>query len=291
MKLHLQGQKPCTQQSEVVVANGMCLPAVAIADAFASSLVREMAEQEALLADLTASFSNFKQQQEEAMARHTVELKALDPREVEFSVSQLTQIQKFVDEIRVQTLQNGLEVMGRDVLRPVNALSQEVDRLSAKVQVLEGELASQRTTSDTAAGVSSVSPMAPQQLLCTSAPPYPSTLIIDSADEAYLDGLSEDERYAVLEQRYNEMQQCVVERDTANLSPSESEGDVYPRANPIEDLIWNSEDEDFLDGLSEDERCEVLEERHEALQMLPVEQRYEALQRVVSEQRAERHFL
>jgi hypothetical protein len=69
-----------------------------------------------------------------------------------------------------------------------------------------------------------------------------------------------------------------------------SGGDAYPRPNPTEDLILNSEDEDFLDGLSEDERCDVLEERHEALQVLPVVQRYEALLRVVSEQRADRHF-
>ena len=57
------------------------------------------------------------------------------------------------------------------------------------------------------------------------------------------------------------------------------------------DLIVDSTDEDRLDGLSEDERCDLLEERYDAVRMLPVEQRYVALQRVVKEQWTERHFL
>ena len=46
----------------------------------------------------------------------------------------------------------------------------------------------------------------------------------------------------------------------------------------------DSADEDELDALSEDERCDLLKERFDAVQMLPIEQRFEALQRVVKEQ-------
>jgi len=159
-------------------------------------------------------------------------------------------------------------------------------------------------------------PTVPQQ-------PCASTPRVDIEDDAVLDGLSEGARWAVLaqrRQRYNELPLGEqLQADWTHFDSDDSEAThripgcthvppsmdsddadyvghwrrVPPELQHLDDpdLIVDSTDEDRLDGLSEDERCDLLEERYDAVQMLPVEQRYVALQRVVKEQWTERHFL
>ena len=129
----------------------------------------------------------------------------------------------------------------------------------------EMQTLSDRLTSCKVMGGASTSPSRPP----LGGAPCPDYCALDSDDDAQLSGMPE-------------------------VADSQISGVVaYPSPYPLVGLtlILDSEDEDFLDGLSEDERCDVLEERRDALQLLPVEQRGEALQRVASDQRAERHFL
>ena len=223
MKLHPQeGQKPCVQQSMGIVENGACLPAVAVADAFASSLAREMSEQKARLAELNASFTKNKV----LHARNVGEL-ARSVREINLMFKE--QMLKEAGLSKLQQTQM-LAVLDECIVKPVNGLGEQVDRLSARVKSLEGELPSQRTTSGAAAGVPPLSSMAPQQPVQDEAPcapqqpvrteaPFPIDLIIDKRDEAYLAGLSELAREAVLEQRQAANWQWVRQKDGA---PSDS---------------------------------------------------------------------
>ena len=221
MKLHPQeGQKPCVQQSMGIVENGACLPAVAVADAFASSLARGMDEQEVRLADLKESFTKFKEQQDSA----------------------LVNVSKFTEQLAGDfkafgpTLSKGLrEVLLKTVVTPHNALAAEHEELKAKVKILEG--LSQLNTPAAAAGVSPRSvrsgtpPTTPQQPVhdmppCAPQPtvrnedPFPMGLIFDKRDEAYLAGLSTDAREAVLEQRQAANWQWVRQKDGAPSLPS-----------------------------------------------------------------------
>ena len=224
MKLHPQeGQKPCVQQSMGIVENGACLPAVAVADAFASSLAREMSEQKARLAELNASFTKNKV----LHARNVGEL-ARSVREINLMFKE--QMLKEAGLSKLQQTQM-LAVLDECIVKPVNGLGEQVDRLSARVKSLEGELPSQRTTSGAAAGVPPLSSMAPQQPVQDEAPcapqqpvrteaPFPIDLIIDKRDEAYLAGLSELAREAVLEQRQAANWQWVRQKDGAPSLPS-----------------------------------------------------------------------
>ena len=150
-----------------------------------------------------------------------------------------------------------------------NSIGSEMDRLSSKVNKLEQDVSALESTSGTVAGALSAPSIAPRQPfqgsahspLSTSAPAYPDTPIWHSdSDDA--DWIGRWRR-------------------------------VPPELQHLDDpdLLVDSTDEDRLDGLSEDERCDLLEERYDAVQMLPVEQRYEALHRVVKEQWTKKHFL
>jgi hypothetical protein len=213
---------------------------------------KQQAELELVRAELTKACERF--------ADATIRIEGLEVEGVKesgempgFSEPQLRQLRTSMETIAL-TLQGQVSTFMEKAVA--------MDRLSPKMNKLQHDVSAPESTSGTTAGVLSAPVFIPRQPFqgsaysprCTSAPAYPDTLSLHSGsgDGEFLD-------------RWRR---------------------VPPELHHLDDpdLIVDSADEDELDALSEDERCDLLKERFDAVQMLPIEQRFEALQRVVKEQ-------
>jgi hypothetical protein len=221
------------------------------------------------LADLRASINAVKVDTQQQIRRQQMDLevvRAEHTKACERIVEATARIQGLELDVAKETgEQQGLSALQQQQIMTImekavhilqeqiaNTIGSEMDRLSSKVTKLEQDVSALESTSGSMAGALSAPSIAPRQPFqgrahsprSASAPAYPDMPIWHS-DSDDTDWIGRWRR-------------------------------VPPERQHLDDpaLFLDVDDEDFLDCMSEDGRCDLLEERLAAVQMLPVEQRH-----------------